>query len=502
MYLSSSSSSSSSSSFSTYSSPWRFLKNPSTIVNISGGGTGIGATFNVVFAGPHFQAAIPAIEHELRSRNLHYIIPVSCRGGRMVEVEDQNITSNKMDTDDQHQHQHQHQGDDKRKRRRRKEGISDSTIRLLHASTPELLVDMMKVAHVGIPFMERFTSQLLLDESSPNLQLIIQYGVGLEGVDIDAATRAGIVVSNIPASLTGNAQATSEHAIWLAISLLRYSQTEYERRFLACEIGGIPIPRTLFRKKVTVVGFGSVGKVLTKYLDTMGADVTVVRKGDWKNESTANIRVKKNDETADCAGKHNENTDADDDDDGEYDYRRLLRSIRKETSLQRGIEDADVVFLACPLTPDTVHCINHHSIQQLKDGCLVVNIARGGLVEYDSMLEALKSGKVGGYASDVGIDGINNVDDDSGNQQKKKPSEPWDPTDEISTLRRERELELDDDDDHGKNRHLNVIFTPHVGGYSDYSYDIMATKIVDSILAIRNGKPPPVSWVNNEYNQQ
>jgi phosphoglycerate dehydrogenase-like enzyme len=85
------------------------------------------------------------------------------------------------------------------------------------------------------------------------------------------------------------------------------------------------------------------------------------------------------------------------------------------------------------------------------------------------MLDALTSGTIGGFASDVGI----------GGHPTNKPSEPWDPHDELSQF-------------------PNVLFTPHVGGYTDYSYSIMAKKVVDSIEHIIRGEPPPV-WVNKSF---
>jgi len=182
-----------------------------------------------------------------------------------------------------------------------------------------------------------------------------------------------------------------------------------------------------------------VGSCLVRYLVTMGADVTVVRRRDW---------------TSATVGGDNDNNPHDITHD----------SIRKSNSLSEALPGTQVLFLACPLTNETFHCINQDTISLLPKGALVVNIARGGLVEYNAMLEALRSGAVGGYASDVGIG------------HAEKPSEPWDPDDPISKL-------------------PHTLFTPHVGGYSDYAYTIMAQRIVDAIENVIQGKPPPV-WVN------
>jgi phosphoglycerate dehydrogenase-like enzyme len=211
-------------------------------------------------------------------------------------------------------------------------------------------------------------------------------------------------------------------------------------------MGGIPIPRTLYKKRVTVVGFGAVGSCLVHYLVTMGADVTVVRRK-WPPPE----REGASDPAQDGSAGHSAAT-------------FLPSSIHKSTSLREALPTTQVLILACTLTPETVHCINRETIGLLPPGALVVNVARGGLVEHGAMLEALKSGAVGGFASDVGVG------------HPTKPSEPWDPHDEISQL-------------------PNVLFTPHVGGYTDYSYSVMSRMVVDAIEHVGRGEPPPV-WVN------
>lgn len=298
-------------------------------------------------------------------------------------------------------------------------------VELVHAPTRLEIQDELITADVAVPFMEHFDQELL--ENVSKLRLIQQFGVGLEGVDLQTATRCGICVSNIPAANTGNAQATAEHAIFLTISLLRSATYHLPRRFQSGELGGLPIPRSLYRKNVTVIGYGSVGSKLCEYLICMGANVTAVRRT-WNNSVLGNEK------------------------------------IVQSTSLDEALPTADVVILACNLHADTWHFINKKTLSLVRDGVLVVNVGRGPLVEYNAIRKALESGKVGGFASDVGVG------------HSTKPSEPWDCHDELCQLQ-------------------NVIFTPHVGGYTDYSYGTMAKNVVDAITNVMNGKPPSV-WVN------
>ena len=66
-----------------------------------------------------------------------------------------------------------------------------------------------------------------------------------------------------------------------------------------------------------------------------------------------------------------------------------------------GIEDADVISLHCPLTPDTYHLVNAQTLARMKKGALLINTSRGGLVDTEAAIEALKSGQLGGIAIDV-----------------------------------------------------------------------------------------------------
>lgn len=346
-------------------SSWRFLK---PIEN----------KCRVVFAGSNFQAGLPFTLDALSSRNDH----------RLKEV-----------------------------------------VEIVHAPTKEVLLQEAKSAHVVVPFMEPLSEEFFHPNISPQLRLAIQYGVGLERVNIDAATNAGVAISNVPGDGSRNAEATSEHALFLAMSLLRHAKYDLNRRFMKQQLGGFPIPQTLYNKRVTVVGYGSIGTVLCRYLVTMGAKkVMVVRNRCWSLS---------------------QNSDD---------------SIEKMNKLEDALPETDILFLACTVTPKTLHMINEDRISLLPRGSYIVNVGRGPLVEYHAILNAIKTGQVGGFASDVGVG------------HPTKVSEPWDPTDELSNSE-------------------NVIFTPHTGGYCDYPFEHMSHKIVDAVHAIVDGKPPPV-WIN------
>ena len=308
-------------------------------------------------------------------------------------------------------------------------------VRLVHAPTTEALWREARTAHVAIPFMEAFPEDFLA--ATPDLRLVVQFGVGLEGVAIDAATSHGIAVTNMPAAGTGNAKATAEHALYLGVSLLRsFPTTDYQLQFPNRCLAGLPVPRTIYGKRATVVGYGAVGSCLANYLSVLGARVTVVRSRPWEREERD-------------------------------DQESVFPVIHRADSLDEALPTTDILFLACTLTPQTLSLLDETTIGLLPEGALVVNVGRGPLVEHGAMLAALRSGRIGGFASDVGIG------------HPTKPSEPWDPDDEICRL-----------------PNANVLFTPHVGGYADVPCSAMVRKIADAIeRVVVRGEAPSV-WVN------
>lgn len=314
-----------------------------------------------------------------------------------------------------------------------KERHLQDKIEVLRTPTWQELMDIAPTVHVAIPFMERFTSEFI--QKATNLYLIQQYGVGVEGIDLSAATECGVAVANVPAHGTANARATAEHALLLTLMLLRSTHDALPTRFQNQVLGGWPLPQTLYQQRVTVVGYGAVGSQLCQYLITLGANVTAVRRH-WPNDNNEN----KND---------------------------LSKLIKQSTNLNAELPTTDVLILCCTMTPETHHLINQHRISLLpSSGTWIVNVGRGPLVEYDAICQGLDDANVLGYASDVGIGHSN------------KPSEPWDPNDPLSF-------------------HPKTIFTPHVGGNCDLVVKQMADTIVTNLERILAGKPPH-HWVNHQ----
>lgn len=297
-------------------------------------------------------------------------------------------------------------------------------IELLRAPTTNELMRIASTTHVALPFMERFSSDFI--EKSQNMLVIHQHGVGLEGVDIEAATNHGIAVCNVPGKGTTNAEATAEHALLLTMMLLRSTQSALPECIQSRQLGGWPLPHTLCEQRVTVVGYGSVGQTLCHYLTTLGAHVTAVRRSwDTISENDQNLNVK----------------------------------VKKSTDLEVELPTTNVLILCCSLTPETFHLLNSDRLQLLKRGAYVVNVGRGPLVDYHTIRSAIESEHVAGFASDVGVG------------HPSKPAEPWDPHDPLSL-------------------HPHTIFTPHVGGNCDLVVRKTGEVIIANLERILMGLPP------------
>jgi D-3-phosphoglycerate dehydrogenase len=205
----------------------------------------------------------------------------------------------------------------------------------------------------------KLTAELL--SRADNLKVIGRAGTGVDNVDVEAATRRGIIVANAPES---NSIAAAEHTMALILALCRevpsahssLTEGHWERsRFRGSELYG---------KTLGVLGFGRIGQLVAKRAQAFEMDVVAYDKF-VSAERFRDLGVEGAATTDDV-------------------YRR-----------------ADVITLHLPKTPETVNWIDADSIAKMRDGVRIVNCARGELVDLDAVLGGLESGKVGGAALDV-----------------------------------------------------------------------------------------------------
>jgi len=199
-----------------------------------------------------------------------------------------------------------------------------------------------------------------LIEKATNLRVIGRAGIGVDNVDIPAASKKGIIVMNTP---FGNSITTAEHAIAMMMAVARqipeaststHAGKWEKSRFMGVELTG---------KTLGVIGAGNIGSIVCDR--ARGLKMKVIAYDPFLSEERAtDIGVEK---------------------------------VELEDLLHR----ADFITLHVPLTDQTRNILSAENITKLKKGVRIVNCARGGLVDEDALAEALKSGHVAGAAFDV-----------------------------------------------------------------------------------------------------
>ncbi|MBU0583776.1 MAG: hydroxyacid dehydrogenase [Alphaproteobacteria bacterium] len=201
----------------------------------------------------------------------------------------------------------------------------------------------------------------ILFERATRLRAAVRHGAGLDMIPVDAATRAGVLVANVPGA---NARTVAEHVMWTSMALLRKFRSVdgdlRQKGWLAGRDHAVS-GHDLAGRRIGVIGFGAVGRNVGEIAAKgFGLDVIV------------NTRTQ-----------------------------RDLPGHVRHASVDELVAASDIVVLCCPLTPETTGLINRERIGRMKPGALLINVSRGPVVEDDALIEALSDGRLGGAALDV-----------------------------------------------------------------------------------------------------
>jgi len=199
----------------------------------------------------------------------------------------------------------------------------------------------------------------LLTTAVPRLRVISRWGVGIDNVDLVAARELGIEVRNTPAVF---ADEVADMAIGYLIMLAR----QLHVIDAGVRAGGWPKPqgRSLAGKTLAIVGLGSIGRAAARRGIAMGMHVIGSDPMPASEAAAVELGV-------------------------------------EIVGLDALFERADVLSLHCPLTPDTRHLVTGERLARMPRGALVVNTARGPVIDEPQLIAALESGQVGGAALDV-----------------------------------------------------------------------------------------------------
>ncbi|WP_198670543.1 2-hydroxyacid dehydrogenase [Oceanicella sp. SM1341] len=250
----------------------------------------------------------------------------------------------------------------------------------------------------------------------PGLQAVHKWGVGYDNIDCEAARARGVRVLRTTGS---NAVAVAETALGMMLALER----NIVRGHVALRGGDwaksalAPTSGTLSGKVVGIVGLGHIGRALAGLLRGFGCTVLYSQRTrlDAEREAALGVRF---------------------------------------VALDALLSQADVVSLHCPLTPETAGMIGAAALARMKPTALLVNLARGGVVDEEALADAIEAGALRGAATDVFA------------------TEPMTPGHRLSRLDR-------------------VIVTPHLGAISTDSFAPTLRRMIGNLASLAAGAEPP-----------
>ena len=259
-------------------------------------------------------------------------------------------------------------------------------------------------------------------DASPALEVVARIGVGFDAVEIPPLTERGI-----PLMIAGTANSTSvaEHALFMMMAVAKRALELHARtRDGLWHDRTSPLPRELAGSTVLVIGFGRIGSRTAPRCAAMGMQVMVFD----PNVAAATIE---------------------------------MAGFEAVGDLDAALPRADYVTIHCPRTPQTLGMFDAARIGRMKPGAVLVNTARGGIVDEAALLAALRSGHLSG----AGLDVLAQEPQGAGNPLLQEPS---------------------------------VISSPHIAGVTVEAMDAMGLATARNILSVLDGAPIREHVVNQE----
>lgn len=283
------------------------------------------------------------------------------------------------------------------------------SVELKQAFTEEEVIAKCQDAEIFIVEKAQITSRVM--DNCPKLQFIVRYGVGVDTIDVPAATRHGIQVGNVP---DYGMNEVADHAIALALTLVRKTllMNEYTKNHKWDYTKSIPI-RRYSEQTVGVIGLGRIGRNFAKKMHALGFHVI----------------------GTDPFFEPTPQTD-------EY-----VTAV----SLDEVITRSDIISLHCPAEGNT-DLINEQTFKKMKNTAILINVARGGIVNEEALDKALTDGEIAGAALDCML---------------------GEPVGKDSPLF----------------KHENLIVTPHMAWYSKEAGEELKRKVAEESVRFAKGEP-------------
>jgi D-3-phosphoglycerate dehydrogenase len=244
----------------------------------------------------------------------------------------------------------------------KKSTINDTGAQTVDVKTGLEPTELKKIIGDYDALVIRSATQVNADllKAAQNLKVVGRAGIGLDNVDIAEATKHGVVVMNTP---TGNVVTTAEHTIAMMMSLTRNipwgTSTLKAGKWEKKKLQG----REIYNKVLGIIGFGKIGSIVADRARGLKMQVLV----------------------------H----------DSYIPDEQIEKAGFEAVSIEELYRRSDYITVHVPKLKDTAGLINKKAFDQMKDGVMIINCARGGIVDEVDLYAALKSGKVAGAALDV-----------------------------------------------------------------------------------------------------
>lgn len=259
-------------------------------------------------------------------------------------------------------------------------------------------------------------------QAGKKLKVISKYGVGLNNIDVDTATNRGVYVTNTPEA---NANVVAEHTMALMLNLSKKILImDKELRNGNFDIRSVVYSEDLEGKTLGIIGLGRIGRLVAEKASN-GFNMNVLGYDPYEE--------------------------------------RIPKNIKRIHSLEEILQASDVVSLHLPLLKSTKHIISRKEFQLMKKDAYFINTSRGGTVDEQALIEALKNNEIAGAGIDV------------------FESEPPNTNSELFSLN-------------------NVIVTPHSAALSKQGAVKMAVHAAMQIDQVLQGQQP--SWPVNQIKQR
>lgn len=244
-------------------------------------------------------------------------------------------------------------------------------VRVYTAGTQQELIERMRDAEIVLCNRARIGAAEM--DAAPRLRMIAVFATGYDKIDIAAARERGIAVCNVPGYST---EAVAQHTFALMLALVDRITEAADAPVGESALSHLPLPRfCLGGRTLGIIGLGAIGRRVAQLASAFGMRVYAA-----EHLGTVGGAVKALTPPVGAAEPGGG-------------ISRL--------PLPQLLAESDIVSLHCPLTEQSRHIINADAVERMKDGAMLINTARGALVDETALAVALRSGKLAGAAADV-----------------------------------------------------------------------------------------------------